>query len=452
MFSGAFTIAQRVFGLVAGLLAIVLLARALGPSDFGFYSIIISASMLASIAAQFGLPNFLLREIASSTGPSDAAAVMAWGNLLWIKAVLYFAIPLWIIGVITLMIFEVVSLQEVLIQASIFFAISITGARIEIVCEALKGMGVVALGSLPSMVVKPGGLLVAILISLKVNDLTLYTAMIAYLLSNLAALVVSGFILSKYGLLLPGLLKRTTHDDRNQILRRQHQYYRSMRQFAMMSFSHRAIGQVGIQVLGLLGMPEQAGLFRFAMQLNIGAEIATQTVNSFSSPRLAQTYSRGDLGGFSEVAGASAWVMTFLVGGYIVALCLLGGPLVNLLIGEVYIGAMSSAFTLAIGTFIASLFGSSYVCLIMTRHEQATGKILAVALIASIFLTLVASVYYGALGAAIVHAAIVASIAILSAVFAKKATGVRSDIFAHLSLPLRRGVTRRLRSERQVDR
>lgn len=451
MFSGAFTIAQRVFGLVAGLLAIVLLARALGPSDFGLYSIVISASMLASIAAQFGLPNFLLREIASSTGPSDAAAVMAWGNMLWIKAVLYFAIPLWIAGLVIMLIFDVASVQELLIQTSIFFAISITGARIEIVCEALKGVGVVALGSFPSMVVKPGGFLVAIFISLNMNDLNLYTAMIAYLASNLVALAVSGFILSKHGLLLPGLLKGTAHADREQILRRQHQYYRSMRQFAMMSFSHRAIGQVGIQVLGLLGMPEQAGLFRFAMQLNIGAEIATQTVNSFSSPRLAQTYSRGDLDGFSMVAGASAWIMTILVGGYIVALWLLGSLLINLLIGEAYSDALLSAFILAIGTFISSLFGSSYVCLIMTRHEKLTGKILAVALIVSVFLTLALSIYYGALGAATVHAAIVASIAISSALFAKKATGVRPDVFAHFSLPLRNGVIRRLRSDRQVD-
>lgn len=451
VFSGAFTMVQRVFGLVVGLVAIILIARALGPTDFGLYSIIISASMLAGIAAQFGLPNFLLREIASSTGRSNASAVMAWGNMLWLKAVLYFAIPMWLFVLAGLWIFEVAALRQLLIEASIFFVIAITGARIEIVCEALKGRGIVALGSFPSMVVKPGGLLVAILILSKMGDLTLYTALLAYLASNLVALAVSGFTLARVGLLLPGVFKPTHEEARAKILQQQQDYYRSMRQFALMSFSHRAIGQVGIQVLGLLGMPEQAGVFRFAMQLNIAAEIAIQTVNSFSSPRLAQAYSSKNIDDFSIVAGASAWVMTVLVGGYVAVLSLLGGPVVELLLGAEYSGALPAAFVLAFGTFIASFFGSSYVCLIMARREQLTGKILVGSLMASILITFSLAFYWGAYGAALAHAAIIASIAISSALFANKVIGVRTDIFAHLALPLRSAYVGRLRSERHVD-
>lgn len=444
--------AQRVFGLVVGLVAIILLARALGPTDFGLYSIIISASMLAGIAAQFGLPNFLLREIASSTGRGNASAVMAWGNMLWLKAVLYFAIPLWLIVLAGLWIFEVAALRELLIKMSIFFVIAVTGARIEIVCEALKGRGIVALGSFPSMVVKPGGLLLAILVLSKVGDLTLYSALLVYLASNLVALAVSGFTLARVGLLLPGVFKPTDEEERAKILRQQQVYYRSMRQFAVMSFSHRAIGQVGIQVLGLLGMPEQAGVFRFAMQINIAAEIAIQTVNSFSSSRLAQAYSSKKMKDFSIVAGASAWVMTVLVGGYVAVLSILGGPAVELLLGAEYSGALPAAFVLAFGTFIASFFGSSYVCLVMARRERLTGKILVGSLMASIVMTFPLAFYWSVFGAALAHAVTIALVAISSALFTIKAIGVRTDIFAHLALPLQGAFVGRLRSEREVDR
>ncbi|MGC5198199.1 lipopolysaccharide biosynthesis protein [Aphanothece microscopica] len=451
IFSGTFTIVQRLFGLVAGLVAIILLARSLGPTDFGLYSIIISGSMLASIAAQFGLPNFLLREIASSTGQSYASAVMAWGNRLWLKAVIYFAMPLWLLVTAGMWIFQVTDLRSLLIQTSIFFVIAITGARMEIVCEALKGLGIVALGSFPSMVIKPGGLLIAIVILLRMGDLTLCTAMLAYLASNLISLAVSGLTLAKFGLFLPGIFKRTPEDERKMILQRQHHYYRSMLQFALMSFSHRAIGQIGIQVLGMLGMPEQAGLFRFAMQLNIGAEIAVQTVNSFSSSRLAQSFSLKNIEQFSRVVGASAWVMTILVGGYIGVLWLLGGPVIDFLIGSEYSGALPVAFVLALGTFVASLFGSSYVCLIMAGQERMTGRILVGALMLSILMTFFFARYWDAFGAAVAHATIIAFIAAASALIATKTIGVRSDIFSHLALPFRSGLFRRLRSERGGD-
>lgn len=451
-FYGAFTMAQRVFGLVVGLVAIILLARALGPTDFGLYSIIISASMLAAIPAQFGLPNFLLREIASSTGPSNASAVMAWGNVLWVKAIAYFAIPSWLLVLTGLWIFEVAPFRELLIETSIFFVIAITGARIEIVCEALKGLGIVALGSFASMVIKPGVLLVAFLILSKMGDLTLYTSLLAYLASNLVALAASGFTLASVGLFLPGVFKPTPEDERVKIRRLQRDYYRSMRQFALMSFSHRAIGQVGIQVLGIFGMSEQAGVFRFAMQLNIATEIAIQTVNSFSSPRLSQAYSSNTMKEFSIVAGASSWVMTILVGGYVALLWFFGGPMVEFLLGGEYSDALPAAFVLAIGTFIASLCGSSYVCLIMARREQLTGRILVGSLMASILLNFSLAFYWGAFGAAVAHAAVTASIAISSALFVVKVIGVRADIFAHLDIPFQSPFVRRLRSKRQVDR
>lgn len=64
-----------VFRLAAGMLVIVLLARALGPAEFGTFTLYLSVATLLSVPISLGLPTFILREMGAN--PARYPALMA---------------------------------------------------------------------------------------------------------------------------------------------------------------------------------------------------------------------------------------------------------------------------------------------------------------------------------------------------------------------------------------
>ncbi len=61
-----FNFAYKIFGAFLGLATVALLTKTLTKEDFGFYSFVVSASMLLAAFTQAGTPMFLAREISRS--------------------------------------------------------------------------------------------------------------------------------------------------------------------------------------------------------------------------------------------------------------------------------------------------------------------------------------------------------------------------------------------------
>src|SRR5690606_28509499 len=66
MRGGLASIAIKIFGLGFSLLTVVILARTLGPEQYGIYSYVLAIASILAIPAMFGLPSLIVRETAKS--------------------------------------------------------------------------------------------------------------------------------------------------------------------------------------------------------------------------------------------------------------------------------------------------------------------------------------------------------------------------------------------------
>src|SRR5699024_3562617 len=82
MRGGIVTIAIKVLGLGFSLLTAIVLARVLGPEQYGIYSYVLAIVSILAIPAMFGLPSLIVRETAK------AEVKQEWGKMrgLWFWA------------------------------------------------------------------------------------------------------------------------------------------------------------------------------------------------------------------------------------------------------------------------------------------------------------------------------------------------------------------------------
>src|SRR5690554_7702772 len=66
MRGGLASIAIKIFGLGLSLLTAIILARTLGPEQYGVYSYVLAIVSILAIPAMFGLPSWIVRETAKA--------------------------------------------------------------------------------------------------------------------------------------------------------------------------------------------------------------------------------------------------------------------------------------------------------------------------------------------------------------------------------------------------
>src|SRR5438045_2244419 len=75
--TGFWSLVLRIAGLVSGFALGVVLARVLGPAEFGIYGLVTTVSLLAVTVAQLGTPQLAVRELSVRSARGDWAGVKA---------------------------------------------------------------------------------------------------------------------------------------------------------------------------------------------------------------------------------------------------------------------------------------------------------------------------------------------------------------------------------------
>src|SRR3954467_14187301 len=75
--SGLWSLVLRISGLVSGFAMGVLLARVLGPTQFGIYGLVTTVAALGMTVAQLGTPQLAGRELSVRAGRADWSSVKA---------------------------------------------------------------------------------------------------------------------------------------------------------------------------------------------------------------------------------------------------------------------------------------------------------------------------------------------------------------------------------------
>lgn len=385
---GVLTGAELVFGLVAA----ILLARALGAEGLGIYSIVMAAVVLAGIPVEFGLPNLVMREVAHhDVGPGTGQ----------MKGVLIFAV-----AVITLMSALIIPLalvcgdslvpgfesreHPILPVAVWLIPLSALG---KMVGSALAGKQMVVLGMMPQRLVRPVVFAVALGVVSIVEPgwLTPARAMALQLISAMAALAVGLFYFARY---FSDVMKSS-----RAIIPWRAWGVATLR-IGITNGIRLAQGQVLLLLTGALASADHAGLLRIAQR---GAELVslgTSIAIAAASPQFSRLNAEGRRDGLQRLLTQVARASTVIA--LLVLVCfIIGGEwLLDTFFGAGFLPAWNALIILAVTGTMRALTGPVAMLMIMLRHEGATvlGYVISLVLSASAAAVLLPD--YGADGTA----------------------------------------------------
>ena len=384
-------------GMGLALLVGMLLARALGAHGLGIYSLSMSLVAVLGIPTEFGLPTYLMREVAAAHVRHDwtrLRSVVAWCT----RAILVSSIVVTVVagGILTVGTGAISSELSLTVLAALplVLLVALTKAR-----EAtLQGMNLQPLAQVPMLVGRPGAFLVCAAFFVFVLGYALAPAQ-AMLLHSLAMLLVAGGITLLYRSQTAG---RFVETEPLQSINPA-EALRAAFPMAMTEGLRVLNGHVAVFLLGMLATPTAVGLFKVADAICILCALPMFALNNAVGPQIARLHAAGDIARLRSLVSYVA--LSMAAGSVTMALPVVffGTDILGLLFGRGFDGAQGPMIVLCAGYAICSLLGPSLAFMNLTGREQTVTRSLGVSFLANLIFGAVAVTFAGATGAALAN-------------------------------------------------
>lgn len=391
--AGATAIMLRVAALGAGLVSTIVLARVLGPAEYGLYAFVFALISILALPVQLGLPTLTIRETARAMAREDWALLRGfWRWAAWLilgtSAVMIGLVLLWLA-------LSAEAMREDRRAAFLWgvpliplLALAVTRGA------ALVGLGRIAAGSFPDQVLRPlllaGSVLAAVLLW--------HAAASARLVLQLNAVAALATFLLGAVLLWharpAGLRQATARRSEPRL------WLRALLPLSLISGLQIISQNTDIVMLGLWRSDAEVGVYRIALSSAALTLIGVTALNMVLQPRIAALHAQGETARMQRLvsAGAAASSAVTLL---VIAVFVLGGRwLLALLFGEGYGEAFVPLLILSVGTLFTAACGISGTLLVMTGHESQTVKVIIVSTLCNVVLNFALIPAYGTTGAA----------------------------------------------------
>ncbi|MGR5269930.1 flippase [Vibrio astriarenae] len=385
------TASLQLLGRVISIISGVILARLLGPENFGRYSFVMAIVAIAILPAIAGLPQLIIREVAIYR--QNKAYNYLNGFLIWTKRYIYtlsfFSIVLlgaavylgsWDdnIGMLIVIAFVLIPLKALLArQGAIFNAFQFS-----------------SLAQLPINIVAPLFFLIILVATWFFGvDIKAEMTMAFQGVSHFLALFVCLALLSSYV---------DKHQKvSNELKFDTYQWKKSLLPLTMVMVITTLNNELATVFLGFLGDESEVGYFRVAMQASMLFLISLQSINAITAPQIARMYRAGNKDDAQLLLTRSVRLGCLFSLPLMLFLCFFSDELVILLFGNEFLPASNLIRLLLLGQGVNVCTGSAGMVLNMTGNEKYTLKvqILSVAILIAMLSILVP--LYGAVGAAV---------------------------------------------------
>jgi len=379
---------------VLGFVTAIVLAKMLGPSGYGTYAFVMALVGFVTIPSELGVPGLAVREIAAANARKDwgymrgfiirshqmiglmsvvlalagAGALLIWGRQLDpIKATC-----MWL----ALLLIPLVSLG------------SLRGAM-------LRGLRKVVLGQMPEQVIRPAALLLLILVLyLAGHNFENAASVMVVQICSVAIAFACGLVLfvrnrpPELGTAVPQFKSSAA-------------WLHSSIPFGLSAAMQLINGRTDVLVLGMFRDDSEIGVYRVAVQLATLIIFAQQTVNAIQGPHVAHLYAAGDMKKLQKMITKSSRAIFAFSLSIVVALILLGGPIIRLAFGEQFSDAYWPLVILSIGQLVNASTGAVANVLNMTGHERDTTRIILVGAVLNVSLNFMLTPILGMVGAAL---------------------------------------------------
>ena len=369
----------------------VLLARFMGPAQYGLYAYYYEIFMVLAIPAQFGLPTLIVRETAKDLENQ------AWGKIKglwrWSSNITLITLFLAFLIVIYIIIDNSVAKTQLLTLLWGFALVpiaSFAGLR----GAALRGLHKVIKGQLPELIILPGLFFIFILLFnfFAKSPLLPSSAFLLQVIAALIAFIIGAILLIKSS---PKELGLATP------LYETKKWLSSVMALALLSGMSVLNKRITIILLGILSNSTQIGIFKVAVQIAGLAEFGIRVMNPVIAPEIASLHQQHDQARLQKLATISTRVIMLFNFFVTVGFAVIGRWFLEFFYGAEYISAYSIVLILLIGQLVNSSTGAVAMFLNMTGYEKDTTFARGVSLVITVGLIFAFTPLMGMQGTAI---------------------------------------------------
>lgn len=384
----------KLLSLGIGIATTVVLARLLGPANFGLYSLIIAVASLASLPAHAGFETLVVRTTAAGYAHAQWGLIRGlWRWVARMQILLCLLIMVLACGILWLSSghLSVVEVNAALIGIAIVPLLSFNSTRMAM----MRGMGDPVGGVILEALLRPILLLAGLAVLWQLSRIGVVSALLTYLIAGALAVVLGYFLVHRR--------------KRVEISRAPHeflasQWRRSVFPLALLIGIERLITYTDMVLLGALATTTDVGLYRVAVQ---GSDLIVFVLSGLMlvfGPRLARLYTRGDLNPLQRLVTLGSRWSAVAAGCAFLGLMVAGKPLIEWVFGTRYSESFQPLIILASGQLVVAWFGVTLTLLKMTGKERSTIIILGIAAVGNIVLNLILIPPFGPTGAALATA------------------------------------------------
>jgi O-antigen/teichoic acid export membrane protein len=407
----------RFLGILASFAFGVQLARGLGVSGFGYYSIAIAVISLAALPSELGLPTFVTREVAAASAHSDDDTILDvvdWAIRSCLRLSLTVMATV-IAGTLLLSGLYSRGLMEcLLIGAPIIPLAALSRVR----CGALQGLHRVIQAQVPENLARPALLSVALAaVYLLGIRLTPQFAIALYFTTTVLVFALSLF-----------WLRRALPRPRGQRKPARDRSIASSLPMGLMDSMRIIQGETSIFVAALVVAPAVVGLLRIANITALIAATPLAVLAQTGSPLMAKLHETREHARLQRAVTALAHAQ--FAGILLVSLPLLAFPglLLTFAFGPGFAAASGALRVLLVGQLFNAAFGPNIWLLNMAHHERRVLRALVIALAINIVAVPVLASRWGATGGAFALLASMVCWNVISWLDARRLLGIETSI------------------------
>lgn len=370
----------QVIAKVFGAILSILLARFLGPEDFGYYGLLMAFISVLLIPIT-GMSTVIIREGSRDRSESEKlSSLNKWFN---IRAFIYFIVVIFIAS----MLYFFYNEYLILISVSLILLLRSHLIKYSAIFNAKEMSGV---SQLPQNVCLPVfGTLLLLGLNYLINDLDVND--VIYM--HLCVVIISIFF-------TVSLFKKRLNFSINKSSKNNILWDKDALKFSAISFVGLAGNEASILFLGVLSDSTQAGYYRVAQQILAILSLGIYSVNVVFAPQISRAFINSNAK-LNEVAKSAVRLSTLTTLPIIILVMIFSEEIVIALFGEKYAVSAGILLVLCIGQIINVLSGSVGLILNMTGHEKINLKIQAFTLFITVLAMIPLTYLFGSTGTAI---------------------------------------------------
>lgn len=368
----------------------IVLARLLGPEEFGRYSFLMSLIALFVLPTIAGMPQLLIREVA------NAQLEKRWGEL---KGILHWAMAYIVVTSFIVMLLLAIAIKSQFIRPDIGNLLWI--ALLLIPLRGLLSRQNAILNGLrfPVLAQLPQGVLTSIFSLIIIGFLLVIGESL-----NAHVLIKVQIFSSLFGLFISAIVIRfkvpneVYNWNANYNIKTWHKTLLPFTLLALISTMNMELASV---VLGFLANEESVAYFKVAMQGVTLLSLGLAAINTIVAPQIARSYKQCNFIETQNIISNSVKLSTLTSIPFALGLIFLNDWIITIVFGEEYLPASPIITILCIGQIVNVLMGSVGIVLQMTNCERESLKVSIITLLLSVFLLFVLVPPLESIGAAI---------------------------------------------------